>query len=114
MILVYFFNRLLKIMPFALDVHEESVQMPDVSQPSLPMSEISGLVWTELPAPLPDRLIGDDDSSLCQELLNVSEAQAESVIQPDSVTDDLGRESVSVVAGSIGFHQTGLRGAGSS
>ena len=60
-------------MPLSLDVHEEFIQMPDVSQPSLPTPEISGVLRSELPTPLPDGLVGDDDSSLRQEFLDVSE-----------------------------------------
>jgi hypothetical protein len=44
-------------------------------------------------------LIGDGDSALRQEILDVSEAQAEPVVQPDGVADDLGWEPVAAVAG---------------
>jgi hypothetical protein len=103
-----------EIVPLSLDVHEELVQVPDVSQPSLPAPEISGVVWTELPTPLPDRLVRDDDSSLRQQLLDVPETQAESVIQPDSVPDDFGRKSVSAVTVRIRFHPRSLAGIDSS
>jgi hypothetical protein len=95
-------------MPLALDVHEEFIQMPDVSRPSLPTPEPSCELRPELPAPPPDGLVGDRDSSLRQESLDVSEAQSESIMEPDSVTDDLGRESVSVVTTTTGFHRPSL------
>ncbi len=63
------------IVPLPLDVHEELIQVPDVPQPSLLTPELLGVVWTELPPPLPDGLVGDRDSSLRQEFLNVPEAQ---------------------------------------
>jgi hypothetical protein len=103
-----------EVVPLALDIHEELVQVPDVSQLPLPAPEPPGVAWAELPTPLPDRLVGDDDSSLRQEFLNVSEAQAEAVVQPDGVTDDLRRKPVSAVAASIGIHQPSLPGPGSS
>ena len=53
---------------------------------------------------------GFDDFAFCHEILDVSEAQTESVIQPNGVTDDLGRKPVSVVATHIGFHQRSLGG----
>jgi hypothetical protein len=43
-------------------------------------------------------------------LFNVPEAQGESVVEPDGVTDDLGRETVPAVAASVGFHQPSLLG----
>jgi hypothetical protein len=53
----------------------------------------------ERPAPLADGLVGDGDSALRQEILDVSEAQTEPVIQPDGMADDLGWEPVAAVAG---------------
>ncbi len=103
-----------EVMPLPLDVHEEFVQVPDISQPSLPAPQSAGVFGSELPTPLPDGLVGDDDASLRQEFLDVPEAQREPVVKPDGVTDDLRRESVSVVAASIGFHPLSLLGTGSS
>jgi hypothetical protein len=45
-----------------------------------------------------------DDAPLGEDQLDVSEAQAEEVIQPDSVADDLGREAVPRVGGGLGRH----------
>jgi hypothetical protein len=101
-------------MPLPLDVHEELIQVPDVSQPSLPTPETPGVVGPKLPAPLSDGLVGYDDSSFRQKFLDVSEAQRESMIEPDGMTDDFGRESVSVVATSLGFHHPILQRSGSS
>ena len=42
------------------------------------------------------------------EVLDVSEAQAESVIEPDGVGDDLGRESVPAVARCWRAHSVSL------
>jgi hypothetical protein len=52
---------------------------------------------TEFPAPAPHGLIGDDNAPLRQKQLNITEAEAEHVIQPDSMADDLGREAMAVV-----------------
>ena len=49
-------------------------------------------------APLSDRLVGHGDAALGEEVLDLTEAQAETVVEPDRVADDLGRESVSEVA----------------
>jgi hypothetical protein len=103
-----------QIMSLSLDGHEELVQVPDVAQLSFSAPEVAGVVWTELLTPLSDGLIGDHDSSLCQEFLDVTEAQGESVIQPYSVADDFRREAVSVIATSIGFHQPSVGKPGSS
>jgi hypothetical protein len=48
--------------------------------------------------------IGDYDPSLCQKILNISEAQAKSIIEPNGMADDIRRKSMSVIVGSIGDH----------
>jgi len=40
---------------------------------------------------LPNRLVGDRDSPLSEQIFRVAEAETEPVIQPHSVTDDFGR-----------------------
>jgi len=47
----------------------------------------------------------DDDPALGEQILNVAEAEVEPKVQPDSVRDDLGRETVAsmdcTITGSI-------------
>ena len=64
-----------QIMPLALNVHEELVQVPDVSHTTLPTPEVPCVVESELLTPLPNGLVGDDDSAFRKEVLDVSEAQ---------------------------------------
>ncbi len=44
----------------------------------------------------------DDDAAFGEQILNVPEAEVESKIQPDSVSDDLGREAIAMVWRSVG------------
>jgi hypothetical protein len=48
-------------------------------------------------APTAHGLIGDDDTALRQDQLNITRAEAEYVIQPDSVADDLGGKPMAMV-----------------
>ena len=73
-----------------------------------------GILGAELPAPVVDALVGDGDSALRQEIIDVSEAQAEPVVQPDGVADDLGWEPVAAVAGWGAIHVLTLPPVGSS
>ena len=57
-------DRTPEIVPPTPYVHEELVQVPRVSQTTLTMSEPPGVLWSELPTPLPDGLVGDDDPAL--------------------------------------------------
>ena len=55
-------------------------------------------------------LIRDNDATFSQQQLNISQAEAEHVIQPDRVADDLGRKAVAVVRIGWGFHADSLAG----
>ena len=48
-------------------------------------------------APSPHCLIGDDYAPLSQKQLDVTQAEAEYVIQPHSMANDRGREAMAVV-----------------
>ena len=67
-------------------------------------------VWrspVEFPAPSPDGLIGSDRECLGfgQKQLDIRQAEAERVVQPDGVADDLRRESDGGNAHWSGFMQ---------
>ncbi len=94
-------DRTPEILPPTLDGHEEFVQVPRIAQPTLATLERTGVLGTELQTPQSDGLVSDDDPPLCQEILDISKAQKEAVIEPDGVADDLRRESVSAVAGCV-------------
>jgi hypothetical protein len=59
-------------------------------------------VWANAPAP--DRLVGNHHTALGQHQLNIPEAEAERVVQPNGVADDFGREAVMVVRIRSAFH----------
>jgi len=68
--------------------------MPLVAGPGLPTSELIGIRLAELPAPLADGFVGDEDPAGKQQLFDVPIAEAEAEIEPDAVADDLGRETM--------------------
>jgi len=72
--------------------------MPGVTLPTPPGPEPSSVVGPKGQAPLSGRLVGGRNPALCEEILHVSETEIESVVQPNGMTDDLGREPVSSVA----------------
>ena len=50
--------------------------------------------WPELVAPQPDRLVAHLDSPLGEQVLNVAVAEIETMVEPDRVLNDGGREPV--------------------
>ena len=67
-----------------------------------------GIVGSEFPAPLPDGFVRNNDSTFCQKIFNITEAQAEAMIDPYGVADDVRREAVSVVTGLGAVHEMSL------
>src|SRR5215467_4356258 len=69
---------------------EPRVAMPETAP--FQQDRIFGHYATEFLTPQPNRLIRDDDSSFGQKILDISKAQAEAMVKPPAIADDLGRE----------------------
>jgi hypothetical protein len=73
------------------------VHVPLVPWPWPAAAQAVSETRSEFLAPTSYRLVGDRDAALSQEQLNVPQAEAERVIQPDGVADDLGWKPMPVV-----------------
>ena len=62
------------------------------------------VMGSELVAPEADRLVGDEDASPGQQILDVPVAWIEAAIEPDGLSDDLRRKPVAPVLSSRVFH----------
>ena len=72
--------------------------MPDIAEAALTALQFSSIVWTELLTPDSNRFIGDNDSAFGEKILDISEAQAETMVNPNGIADDFRRETMTVVA----------------
>jgi hypothetical protein len=52
--------------------------------------------------------MGDNDSAFGEKILDISEAQAETMVNPDGVADDFWREPMAIIARPATFHRTSL------
>ena len=99
-----------KVLPLAIDRDKDFVQEPRIAETAQSPFQSPCVLGTELPVP---SLVGHPDSSFGQQILDIPEADAESVVAPDCVADDVGRKPVSVER-SAAFHPAILAGIGSS
>ena len=90
-----------QILLATLDRDEQLVEMPGVSHLTASAPQPPRVDRTEPLAPLPNRLVGDRHASLREEIFSIAEAEAESMVEPDRVADDVGWESISVIAGCL-------------
>jgi hypothetical protein len=85
-------------MPLAVDREEDFVQVPFVAWLGTSAPQLIGIRVTELPTPLADGLIGDEDPTDEQQRFDIAIAEAGAEIQPYRTADDLGRKAVVFVA----------------
>jgi hypothetical protein len=88
-----------QVVQHASEPDEYLVEVPRITRPRSPAAEPTGKIGTELAAPVSNALAGDDHAALGQDQLDVSQAEAEHVVQPNGVVDDLGREPMPRVRG---------------
>ena len=88
-----------KIEPLSSNFHEQLIHMPDFAQSPLSLSEPSSVFRSELQTPESDGFMRNHDATFGQQVLHISKAERESVVEPDSVADNLARKSVASVAG---------------
>jgi len=68
--------------------------VPDRARPCSASSKLASEERPELEHPAPDRLVGDLEPTLGEQVLDVAKAQREAKVQPDRVPDDLGWKTV--------------------
>ena len=86
-----------EIVVFALDGEKHLVEMPIVTGSRPTATELVGVGLAKLAAPLANRLIGYNDSTLKEQLFHVTKTETEPKIEPHGVTDDLDGEAVVLI-----------------
>ena len=92
----------------AVDANEDFVQVPNIAEAALAPFQFSGIVRTELLTPESNRFIRDDDSAFGEKVLDVTEDQAETMVNPDGLADDFWRETITVIARPVALHRTSV------
>lgn len=85
-------------MLLAVDLHEDFVYVVSVSVASMCPLQYSGVNCFEFYAPKTYRFTANSDASFSENILDVSVTQIESVVEPDSIGNDIGWKSVMVVS----------------
>ena len=87
-----------QILLLAVDSNEDFVQVPNIAEAALTPLQFSGIVRTELLTPESNRFIRNDDSAFGEKILDISEAEAETMVNPDGIADDFWRVTMTVKA----------------
>jgi hypothetical protein len=92
-------DRTPEIVNDAVDADENLIYMPGIAGSWPPSTQPLGEFGAELAAPMADTFAGDHDAALRQDEFNVAQAEAEQVIQPHGVADDLTRKAMAAMEG---------------
>ena len=93
-----------EILALTVDRHEDFIQEPRISESTLSALQLPSVIGAEFPAPLPNGFVRHDDASFGQQILDIPEAQAVSVVEPDGMADDFRRKAMPKVAGPASVH----------
>ena len=104
-----------EIAQLTIDTQIHLIEVPDVARLRSTTPELAGELGPEPETPLPDTFVSDQNTAFGEDQFDIAQAQAEDVIQPDGVADDLGWEAVSGIGDKVGRHpisvvQTGHSG----
>ena len=80
------------------------IDVPGIAQTSLSFFQLAGIARAKFLAPLSNGFLGDDDALFGEEFFHLTEAEAESMVQPDGVTNNFRGKLVTLVVGCVGFH----------
>jgi hypothetical protein len=97
-----------QIVRYALDADKHLIEVPCIAGLRSTTAQSPGEIGTELQAPVPDALVGHRDATLGQDQLDVTQAETEHVIQPDCMTDDLGRKPMPGIRSGLECHAVSL------
>lgn len=81
------------------DGEDDFIEMPLVTGLCSPSAQLIGVRLAKSAAPLPDCFIREYDRARCQQFFHVAIAEGEAIIEPNRVTDNLGRETIPLVGG---------------
>jgi hypothetical protein len=85
------------------DFDDDFVEVPLVTDARQSPADLVREGLAEPERPLPHRLVTDDDAAGGQHLFDHAQAQREPEVEPNGMTDDLGRKSIAGVDGTCGL-----------
>jgi hypothetical protein len=93
-----------KILALSVDGDEEFIQIPRVAETTLAAFQATRILTSEFSTPLANRFVGDTHAAFSEHVVHVAKAQTESIIESDSLANDLGWKTVPNVSGTASFH----------
>ena len=90
-------DREITALPAERDV--DLIHMPGIARPDMPPAQVPSKGATEFATPPSDTLLRDCDSAVGEKVFDIAEAEGVPMIEPYSVTQDLGCEAATSIRG---------------
>lgn len=85
-------------MLLAIDLYKDFIDGENVSISTMALSQSPCIFGTKLDAPEPDRFVADDDTSLSKQILDISVAQIEAIVEPEYIGKNIWKKPVALVS----------------
>jgi hypothetical protein len=82
---------------YAADADEDLVEMPCVSRPWPSLTQSIRELGGKLSGSVEDAFVSDHGFALGRDQINIAQTEAEDVVEPDAMSDHLGREPMSSI-----------------
>ena len=85
-------------MLFAIDPDKDFINVEGIAEASVLSLQSSGINSSKFDTPETDRFATDGDTSLSEKIFDISMAQVEAVVDPDSIGNDIWRETMALIS----------------
>ena len=87
-----------QILLLTIDLHEDLVDEERIAITTVSPFQTTSISSTKFDTPKSDGFVANNDASLREQVFDITIAEVESMVQPDRVTDDVGRKSVTLIS----------------
>ena len=87
-----------QILLLAIDLHEDLVDEERIAITTVSPFKTTSISSSKFDTPKSDGFVANNDASLREQVFDITIAEVESMVEPDRVTDDVGRKSVTLIS----------------
>jgi hypothetical protein len=85
-------------MLLTVDFHKDFIDVEGITIASMLSRQSTSTNGAKLDAPKTNRFSGNSDASFRQKIFDITVAEIESMVEPDCIADDIGREPVAFIS----------------
>ena len=87
-----------QILLLAIDFYEDFIEVERIAITTMSLLEPTSVSSAKLDTPESDGFVADTNASFGEQVLDITITEVKSMVEPDRVTDDIGRKSVTLVS----------------